>query len=248
MAATGPSNLLARLIAETRRFLNLMRDEAQTARSCISQLTALIAELEAMGDQDEVFDTFMCLRDDIRDENTKLMGLNDAIAEVEEKTAMKEEHVKIIEADILEMGQFELLLLLAGLCSYGCEELEIGQMFSYHSFIYTISFKSLAMAAFLLLDKLAEVDGSSRLQDRMNLVFSGVRSEDESFIGLMRDLCFGFRIRLNKNQWLIAELEALGQRGDALRSLDYLREMVARDSGMLRVLDNYWRVLMLGCI
>ncbi|GJX05547.1 zinc finger, CCHC-type containing protein [Tanacetum coccineum] len=112
----------------------------------------------------------------------------------------------------------------------------------YMNFIYTVSFKSLAMVSFLLLDKLAEVDGSSRLQDRMNLVFSGVRSEDESFIGIMRDLCFGFRIRLNKNQWLIAELEALGQRGDALRSLDYLREMVARDSGMLSVLDNYWRV------
>ncbi|GJZ74051.1 hypothetical protein Tco_0638197 [Tanacetum coccineum] len=79
MAAPGPSNLLARRviddlidfsgetsvskymkifflqkIAETRRFLNLMRDEAQTARSCISQLTALIAELEAIGDQDEL--------------------------------------------------------------------------------------------------------------------------------------------------------------------------------------------------
>ncbi|GJT97296.1 hypothetical protein Tco_1092814 [Tanacetum coccineum] len=149
----------------------------------------------------------------------------------------------------LEMGQFELLLLLAGLCSYGCGELEIGvYWFSYHSFNYTISFKSLAMAAFLLLDKLAEVAGSSRLQDRMNLVFSGARSEDESFIGLMRDLCFGFRMRLNKNQRLIAELEALGQRGDALRALDYLREMVARDSGMLSVLDNYWRVLMLGCM
>nr|GEV07744.1 hypothetical protein [Tanacetum cinerariifolium] len=84
-------------IAENRRFLNLMRDEAQIARSFIAQLTVLIAELEAMGDVDEVFDTLMCLRDDMRDENSKLMGLNDAIAEVEEKIAMKE-HVKTMEA------------------------------------------------------------------------------------------------------------------------------------------------------
>ncbi|GKC36940.1 hypothetical protein Tco_1049324 [Tanacetum coccineum] len=72
----------------------------------------------------------------------------------------------------------------------------------------------------------------------MNLVFSGARSEDESFIGLMRDLCFGFRMRLNKNRRLIAELEALGQRGDALRCLDYLREMVVHDSGTLGVLEQ----------
>nr|GEW28432.1 hypothetical protein [Tanacetum cinerariifolium] len=121
--APGPSNLLARRviddlinfsgetsvskymiffflqqIAKTQRFLNLMRDEVQTARSCISQLTALIPELEAMGYQDEVFDTLICLMDDIRDENTKLMGLDDAIAEEDEKIAMKEEHVKIMEA------------------------------------------------------------------------------------------------------------------------------------------------------
>nr|GEV18099.1 hypothetical protein [Tanacetum cinerariifolium] len=61
-------------------------------------LTDLIAELEAMGDADEVFDTLMCLRDDIRDENSKLEGLNDAIAKAKEKIAIKEEHVKTIEA------------------------------------------------------------------------------------------------------------------------------------------------------
>nr|GEX76606.1 hypothetical protein [Tanacetum cinerariifolium] len=141
----------------------------------IAQLTALIAELEAMGDAYEVFDTLMCLRDDIRDENSKLEGLNVAIAEAEEKIAMKEEHVKTMEAA------------------------------NYH--------------------------------DRMKLVFSGACSEDESFIELMRDLCFGFMMRLNKNRTLIAELEALGQHGDALRSLDYLRDMVVCHSRMLEVLE-----------
>nr|GEV69450.1 hypothetical protein [Tanacetum cinerariifolium] len=152
-----------------------------------------------MGDRDEIFDTLVFPRDDIHDENSKLMGLNDAIAKAEEKIASKEEHVKTMEA---------------------------------------ASDHSLAMATFLLLDKLAEVAGSSCLQDRMNLVFSGARSEDESFIGLMCDLCFGFRMRLNKNRRLVPELEALGQQRDALRSLGYLREMVVRDSGMLGVLEQ----------
>nr|GEX52725.1 hypothetical protein [Tanacetum cinerariifolium] len=85
-------------IAENRRFLNHMHNEAQIARSSIAQLTALIANLEAMGDADEVFDTLMCLRDDIRDENSKMEGLNDVIAKAEEKIAMKEEHVKTMKA------------------------------------------------------------------------------------------------------------------------------------------------------
>ncbi|GJX91222.1 hypothetical protein Tco_0344548 [Tanacetum coccineum] len=87
-------------IAETRRFINIMREEAQTARKCIAQLNTLIAEIEDMGDADDVFDTLMYLRDDIRDENTKLMCLNDAIAQAEDKIAMKEGHVKIIQADV----------------------------------------------------------------------------------------------------------------------------------------------------
>ncbi|GKG56631.1 hypothetical protein Tco_0579955, partial [Tanacetum coccineum] len=34
-----------------------MPDEAASTRNCIAHLTALIAELEAMGDQEDVFDT-----------------------------------------------------------------------------------------------------------------------------------------------------------------------------------------------
>ncbi|GJS54652.1 hypothetical protein Tco_0628014 [Tanacetum coccineum] len=123
MAAAGPSNILARRvtdelidfsgetslpkymkflflqhIAETRRFINIMRKKAQTVRNCIAQLNALIAEIEAIGDVYDVFDTLMCLRDDIRDEYTKMMGLNDAIAQAEDKIATKEGHVKIMQA------------------------------------------------------------------------------------------------------------------------------------------------------
>ncbi|GJS24315.1 hypothetical protein Tco_0452947 [Tanacetum coccineum] len=77
MAFAGPSNILARRVTDD-----------------------LIDFSESMGDADDVFDTLMCLKDDIRDENTKLMGLNEAIAPAEDKIATKEGHVKIIEADI----------------------------------------------------------------------------------------------------------------------------------------------------
>nr|GEW16502.1 hypothetical protein [Tanacetum cinerariifolium] len=69
----------AQQLAETRRFVNRIREKAQTVRNVIAQSNALIAEMEALEDQGEVFDTLMGLRDDRRVEETKLMGLNDLI-------------------------------------------------------------------------------------------------------------------------------------------------------------------------
>ncbi|GJT19463.1 retrovirus-related pol polyprotein from transposon TNT 1-94 [Tanacetum coccineum] len=45
-------------------------------------------------------------------------------------------------------------------------------------------------------------------------------------------------MNLNKNHRLIAKLEALGERGDAVRSLDHMREIVACDSAKLGVLEQ----------
>ncbi|GJV90072.1 hypothetical protein Tco_1534010 [Tanacetum coccineum] len=94
------------------------------------------------------------------------------------------------------------------------------------------------MGPFFILDKLTEVAESSRLLDKMKVVFVRARSEDESFSGLMRDLCFSLRISLSKKHRLVAELEALGERGDAARSLEHMREIVARDFVMLGDLDQ----------
>nr|GEU49836.1 reverse transcriptase domain-containing protein [Tanacetum cinerariifolium] len=69
------------------------------ARWVTDDLIDFSAEIEAMGDANDVFNTLICLRDDIRDENTKLIGLNDAIAQVEDTIATKEGHVKIMQAD-----------------------------------------------------------------------------------------------------------------------------------------------------
>ncbi|GKG64466.1 hypothetical protein Tco_0659569, partial [Tanacetum coccineum] len=43
------------------------------------QWRVLVAVIHFMGDHDEVFDTLMCLRDDIHEENNKLLELNGVI-------------------------------------------------------------------------------------------------------------------------------------------------------------------------
>nr|GEV86402.1 hypothetical protein [Tanacetum cinerariifolium] len=75
-------------------------------------------------------------------------------------------------------------------------------------------FNLLIMAAFFISDKLTEFAGSDRLQDKMKIVFTQTHSEDECFIGIVRDFCCG------------------------LRSLGYLKEMVGRDSDTLGVLEQ----------
>nr|GFA37549.1 hypothetical protein [Tanacetum cinerariifolium] len=105
-------------------------------------------------------------------------------------------------------------------------------------YIFTLSLKLLIMVALYILDKLAEVVGSSRLQDKMEIVFMQARGSDDSFIALMRDLCFALRVSIAKNRRLIAELEALGQRAEALKPLDYMKEIVGRDAARLGVLEQ----------
>ncbi|GJR76768.1 hypothetical protein Tco_0089133 [Tanacetum coccineum] len=85
-------------IEDMRGFVTRMREEAHTSRNCIAQLTALVAEIEAIDDEEDMFDTLMCLGDDIQDENNKLLELNGFFVQVEERIAMKEEHVRVMEA------------------------------------------------------------------------------------------------------------------------------------------------------
>nr|GFA26055.1 hypothetical protein [Tanacetum cinerariifolium] len=85
-------------IEDMRGFVTHIRKEAHTSRNCIAQLTALVHEIEAIDDEENMFDTLICLRDDTWDENNKLMELNRFIAQVEERIAIKEEHVRVMEA------------------------------------------------------------------------------------------------------------------------------------------------------
>ncbi|GKD63598.1 hypothetical protein Tco_1305706 [Tanacetum coccineum] len=61
--------------------------------------------------------------------------------------------------------------------------------------------------------------------------------EKFSYAKCIFDFCVGLRTTNSKNQRLITELEALGEQGDAVRCLDHIREIVARDSAKLGVLE-----------
>ncbi|GKE09206.1 hypothetical protein Tco_1412757, partial [Tanacetum coccineum] len=54
-----------------------MRDKANAIRSCIAQMTTIIAELQAMEDQDEVHDSLLAAKDDKRGEESKLLALHE---------------------------------------------------------------------------------------------------------------------------------------------------------------------------
>nr|GEV62149.1 hypothetical protein [Tanacetum cinerariifolium]GEV72353.1 hypothetical protein [Tanacetum cinerariifolium] len=86
-------------ITDHRWLIARMRDEIRTSTNLISQLNALIAELEAFGDYEEVFDLVMELQDDRRDEQDKVANFNRLIVVAEEKIHCKEIDLKMLEAE-----------------------------------------------------------------------------------------------------------------------------------------------------
>ncbi|GJQ94920.1 hypothetical protein Tco_0006059 [Tanacetum coccineum] len=88
---------MAQQIFKGRCFVNRMRKETQIARNLTTQLNALIAKMEALEDQGEVYDTLMSLRDDRHGESIKLMGLNDLITQAEEEIKSKEANVEMMD-------------------------------------------------------------------------------------------------------------------------------------------------------
>ncbi|GKF17459.1 hypothetical protein Tco_0062377, partial [Tanacetum coccineum] len=76
-------------------------------------------------------------------------------------------------------------------------------------YIYTLSLKVLTMATLYILDKLAEVADSSRLQDKMKVVFVEARVADESFIALivLEQLLAGTHVGMHLKASYVAEME-----------------------------------------
>nr|GEW25467.1 hypothetical protein [Tanacetum cinerariifolium] len=90
----------AQQISESCHFINRMREEVQTRQNQIAQLNALIAKMEAFDDPGEVFDTLMCLRDDVRVEHAKLMGLNELVTQAEEDIKMNEAQLEVAMVEV----------------------------------------------------------------------------------------------------------------------------------------------------
>ncbi|GJR10738.1 ribonuclease H-like domain-containing protein [Tanacetum coccineum] len=163
---------------------------------CVAQLTALIAELQAMEDQEEVHDSLLAAKDAKRGEQAKLVALNDVIAEALDEIETLENNVEMLDGSV-----------------EGCSTARL----------------QVLNVPFFILDKLGEVAESPRLSDKMKVVFDQARKEEASFAALMRNLCCSLRVSLSKKCRLAAELEGLREQGDAVRALENMKEIVARD-------------------
>ncbi|GKB48809.1 hypothetical protein Tco_0899562 [Tanacetum coccineum] len=179
MAAPAPLNVVSRCVTDD---LITYSGETAVPRYMKFFLDQKIAE-SPMGDEDEVYDSLLAAKDCKRCEESKLVALNDVIAET-----LNDIDTQVVNVEIL--------------------------------------------------DGFAEVAESSRLPDKMNVVFNRARSEEKSFVGLMQDLCFSLRISLSKNRRLVAELEALVEKVDSAKPLEQMREIVARDSVTLGDLEK----------
>nr|GEU91599.1 hypothetical protein [Tanacetum cinerariifolium] len=96
-----------------------MREELQTSMNLLGQLTTFIVKLEAFPDPGEVFDTLICLRDDVRDEQARRCNKRRLVAELEalgesEGAAKCLEHKRaIVGRDAVTLGELEALLARA---------------------------------------------------------------------------------------------------------------------------------------
>ncbi|GJZ19962.1 hypothetical protein Tco_0556552 [Tanacetum coccineum] len=96
----------------------------------------------------------------------------------------------------------------------------------------------LSMGPFFILDKLGEVAESPRLPDKIRVAFTQARKEEASFAALIRELCCSLRVLLSKKRRLAAELEGLGEQGNTVRAFENIKEIVARDSVTLGLLEQ----------
>nr|GEV37194.1 hypothetical protein [Tanacetum cinerariifolium] len=94
-------------IVEARRFFRIQREEAQTARSSLAHVRAMVAEMEAANDQDEYYDSLRCLRDSWRIGKDTLGVLNESIAATEEEIFFLESHLEIMDAAIINVYPHE---------------------------------------------------------------------------------------------------------------------------------------------
>ncbi|GKB85094.1 hypothetical protein Tco_0957366 [Tanacetum coccineum] len=77
--------------------------------------------------------------------------------------------------------------------------------------------------------QLGKVAESHRFPDKMKVAFDQARKEEASFAALMHELCCSLRVSLCKKRRLAAELEGLGEQGDAVKALENMKDIVTCD-------------------
>ncbi|GJT56027.1 hypothetical protein Tco_0991081 [Tanacetum coccineum] len=94
------------------------------------------------------------------------------------------------------------------------------------------------MATFEVLDELMEITGSTQLHKHMWFWFVQNSAEEEGLLKFLRDRCDDLRRKSDRRCVLIREMEALGERGVAVDSLECLKQTYARETAKLAGLTD----------
>lgn len=94
------------------------------------------------------------------------------------------------------------------------------------------------MATFEVLDELMEITGSTELHKRMRFWFVQEIAEEEGLLKFLRDRCDDLRRKNVRRHVLIREMEAMGERGVAVDSLESLKQTHARETAKLASLTD----------
>ncbi|GJS12830.1 hypothetical protein Tco_0407302 [Tanacetum coccineum] len=92
------------------------------------------------------------------------------------------------------------------------------------------------MATFEVLDELIKITGSTELHKRMRFWFVQETVEEEGLLKFLRDRCDDLRRKNARRRVLIREMEALGERGVVVDSLESLKQTHARETAKLAAL------------
>nr|GEV26447.1 hypothetical protein [Tanacetum cinerariifolium] len=92
------------------------------------------------------------------------------------------------------------------------------------------------MATFDVLNKLMEITGSTELHKHMRFWFVQEIPEEEGLIKFHRDRCDDLRRKNARRHVLIREMEALGEHGVDVDSLESLKQTHTRETAKLAAL------------
>ncbi|GJX55085.1 hypothetical protein Tco_0284982 [Tanacetum coccineum] len=94
------------------------------------------------------------------------------------------------------------------------------------------------MVTYKVLDELMKITGSTELHKRMRFWFMQEIVEEECLLKFLRDRCDDVRRKNVRRRVLIREMEALGERGVAVDSLESLKQTHARETAKLAALTD----------
>ncbi|GKD08033.1 hypothetical protein Tco_1187718 [Tanacetum coccineum] len=94
------------------------------------------------------------------------------------------------------------------------------------------------MAIFEVLDELIEITDSTELHKRMWFWFVQEYAEEEGLLKFLHDRCDDLRRKSTRRCVLTREMEALGEHGLAVDSLECLKQTHARETAKLASLTD----------